>query len=350
MKTRLWFVDNLRIVLIALVVLHHTAAVYSGLDAWYYTETPTSDAAGLLLTLFLLVNQAWFMGAFFLVSGYFTPASYDRKGPRAFLRDRLTRLGIPLLFFYFVLNPILYRDWHGIGAGPLWFVIALLAFDGAYAAFRHATRNRPPTIKSRSPLSYRTVLAGIPVLALATWALRVVLPIGFWVPVIDFPTSAYLPQYAGFFAAGIVAYRRGWLLSTTARMGWTGVALAAGATLVFLPLALAGPLGLWTGGGTIASLCYALWDSTFAVGAALALVTLFRTRLNGQGRLRRYLTGNAFAVYVLHALVVTAVVLAVAGLHLPSLAKFALAAAVALPACFLLAGLVRRVPGVRRVL
>src|SRR5882757_694967 len=84
-STRLWFVDNLRVVLTSLVVLHHIATMYA-LPLWYYTEPPTSGTAALGLTVFLLVDQAWFMGAFFLLSGYFTPGSYDRKGPRAFLR------------------------------------------------------------------------------------------------------------------------------------------------------------------------------------------------------------------------------------------------------------------------
>ncbi|WP_426502070.1 acyltransferase family protein [Dactylosporangium sp. McL0621] len=196
---RLWFVDNLRVLLISLVVLHHVAGIYSGLDAWYYTEPPTSDAESLLLTLFMLVNQAWFMGAFFLLAGCFTPGSLDRKGPRAFLRDRLVRLGIPFVVFYFAVNPLLWRDWHGIGSGPLWFVLALLVLDTAYALLR------PAGPSQQRPLRYRTVLAFIAGLALATWALRIVVPIGFWVPVIDFPTSAYLPQYVSFFVAGTVA-------------------------------------------------------------------------------------------------------------------------------------------------
>ena len=39
-----------------------------------------ADAENLPLTLLTAVNQAFFMGFFFLVSGYFTPGSYDRKG------------------------------------------------------------------------------------------------------------------------------------------------------------------------------------------------------------------------------------------------------------------------------
>jgi surface polysaccharide O-acyltransferase-like enzyme len=358
---RVWFVDNLRVLLTSLVVLHHVAVTYSGLPLWYYTEKPTNGAVALGLTVFLLVNQAWFMGAFFLLSGHFTPGSYDRKGARAFLRDRLIRLGVPLVVFYFVLNPILYvGSYHGgspldfylhtIGTGPLWFVFALLVLDGSYAAFRLATRHRRPRERNSQPPTYPTVIGFVLALALVTYALRIAIPVGFWVPVIDFPTSDYLPQYVSFFVLGTVAYRRGWLSATTARMGRVGFALAVGATLVFLPLALAGGTDAWVGHGTLSSLCYALWDSTFAVGIVLALLTFFRRRLNTQGPLRRRLSGHVFTVYLIHAFVVTVAGYALRVLDLPTLAKFVLAALVVLPACFLLAGPVRRLPGVRRVL
>ncbi|GAA4927870.1 fucose 4-O-acetylase-like acetyltransferase [Nonomuraea thailandensis] len=358
---RLWFADNLRILLTSLVVLHHIAVMYSGLPLWYYVEPPTGAAAGAVLAIFVVVNQAWFMGAFFLLSGYFTPGSFDRKGPGAFLRDRLVRLGIPLVVFYFVLSPLLHAgSFPGgspletyldtIGTGPLWFVLALLVFDVCYAAFRVAVARRAPRERAARPPAFPMVLAFVAVLALATYALRIVLPSGTWVPGIDFPSSAYLPQYAAFFVAGAVAYRRGWFLTVTPRMGWAGFGLAAGASLVFLPLALAGGLEAWMGHGTLSSLFFALWDSAFAVGAVIALLAFFRRRLDGQGPLGRYLSAHAFTVYVIHAFVVTAAGLALGALAWPTPAKFALVAAVALPACFALAGPIRRLPGVRRVL
>ncbi|WP_326823110.1 acyltransferase family protein [Streptosporangium sp. NBC_01756] len=357
-RPRLWFVDNLRILLISLVVLHHTAATYSGIPAWYYTEKPTSGVVALGLTVFLLVNQAWFMGAFFLLSGYFTPGAYDRKGPRAFLRDRLIRLGVPLVVFYFLLNPILYAGFYGsgspldfylhtIGSGPLWFVLALLVLDGSYAALRLATRKRPARSRTPQPPTYPMVIGFVLVLALTTYVLRIAIPVGFTVPVIGFPSSAYLPQYVSFFVLGTVAYRRGWFHAITARMGRVGLGMAIGATLVFLPLALA---GRWEGHGTLSSLCYALWDSTFAVGIVLALLTCFRRRLDTQGPLRRYLSAHVFTVYVIHAFVVTAAGYALSVLDLPTLVKFAIAAVVVLPVCFTLAGPIRRLPGVRHVL
>jgi len=70
-KKRLFFVDNLRILLIGSIVFG----------------------------LFLAINQSFFMGFFFMISGYFTPGSYDGKGARRFFKDRLPRLGVHLLFY-----------------------------------------------------------------------------------------------------------------------------------------------------------------------------------------------------------------------------------------------------------
>jgi surface polysaccharide O-acyltransferase-like enzyme len=84
--------------------------------------------------------------------------------------------------------------------------------------------------------------------------------------------------------------------------------------------------------------------------SSLALLTLFRRKLNTQGSLRQYLSRNAFTVYVIHAFAVTAAGHALSSVDLPTMAKLAIATVVVLPACFLLAAPIRRLPGVRRVL
>ncbi|MDQ1250728.1 MAG: hypothetical protein QG597_5108 [Actinomycetota bacterium] len=372
-NVRLSFVDNLRTVLTCLVVLHHVAVTYSGLGTWYYTEKPTSAAVGLGLTVLLMVDQAWFMGAFFLLSGYFTPASYDRKGAHAFLRDRVIRLGIPLVVCCFVVSPVLLIGRYpegspldgylsAIGPGPLWFVLVLLALDVGYTLARRVTRRRPaqvaaatgvdevfPIVPPASP-AFRAVASLVAGLALVTYAWRIVVPIGFWVPVVGLPTAAYLPQYLGFFAVGTIAYRRGWLHAVTARMGAAGLGLVVGATLVLLPLSLAAGPAAMVGRGTLNSLCYALWDSSVAVGACLALLALFRSRFDGTGPLRHFLSQHTYAVYVSHAIVVTAVGHVLGDVAVPTLAKVGAAGLVALPACFAFAGLLRRLPSVRHVL
>jgi len=74
-SSRLFFADHLRAALVILVVLHHVAAVYGASIPWYYYIDPPADNvfAFLALLVFMLFNQAWFMGAFYLLAGHFTP-------------------------------------------------------------------------------------------------------------------------------------------------------------------------------------------------------------------------------------------------------------------------------------
>ena len=160
---RLVFADHLKVARIIQVVLHHLAVIYAANTSFYYMEPPHGDMAALLiLVIFQLLNQAYFMGFFFPLSGYFSPGSFDRKGLARFLKDRLPRLGIPLIVFMFVLNPLASTGiwfmpssltgvstpltWQQyptlIGAGPLWFVTMLLIFDFRYAVWRVTSRNR----------------------------------------------------------------------------------------------------------------------------------------------------------------------------------------------------------------
>ena len=163
--TRLFYVDNIRTALAIFVVLHHIALVYgASLEGYYYVEPPFAEPLAFkFLLLFTLMNQAWFMGAFFLFAGYFTPNSFERKGAGHFLQDRLLRLGLPIMIFYFLLSPLASigywlmpstltgitepLTWHSfwqaypdiIGLGPLWFVAMLLIFNFGYAIWQWLT-------------------------------------------------------------------------------------------------------------------------------------------------------------------------------------------------------------------
>ena len=90
--TRLDFIDNLRWVMIVLVVSMHAAVTYSHLGSWYFMEDPKP---GLALTAVFATYQtflqAFFMGLLFLIAGYFVPGAFDRKGFGKFLRK--TSLG-----------------------------------------------------------------------------------------------------------------------------------------------------------------------------------------------------------------------------------------------------------------
>jgi glucan biosynthesis protein C len=386
--SRLFFIDHLRASLVILVVLHHIALVYGGIPPFYYLEPPSPTnnlLASLVLFAFVLFNQAWFMGAFFLLAGYFTPGSFDRKGPGSFLKDRLLRLGIPLIIFIFVLSPISHLGLYAmpasqggittpltwqtfpysafLGLGPLWFVAMLLIFSFGYAGWRMLTRNRTSTSMSRSSVpSYLNIGIFILALALVSYLVRIIVPLGqpvsLFVYFLSFPTIAYLPQYLSFFVLGTIASRHDWFQTLPRSMGIGGFVAALVATILLFPVAF---ISLLTaienasqqlppfGYGTWQSAVYTLWDSIFAVGMCLALIPLFRRFFNGQGRLGRFLSQQSYSVYIIHVTIVVLIAIALKGISLEHLLKFGIVAVMVVPICFAAAFVVRKIPGVSRI-
>jgi glucan biosynthesis protein C len=382
---RLFFIDHLRAALAILVVLHHLALVYGGIPPFYYFEPPLNDPlAGLIALAFVLFNQAWFMGAFFLLAGYFTPGSYERKGSGSFLKDRLLRLGIPLILFTFVLSPIASigfflmpasltgittpLTWqtypHLIGLGPLWFIALLLVFNFGYAAWRRLTRNRTAPSMSESSLpSYLYIGIFILALALVSYLVRIIVPLGkevsLFVDFLSFPTIAYLPQYLSFFVLGTVASRHDWFRTLPRSMGVVGFVMAVAAAVVLFPIPFISLLTAIENGspqlppfgyGTWQSAVYTLWDSIFAVGMCLGLIPLFRRFFNGEGRFGRFLSQHSYTVYVIHIPIVVFLAYALRGIKLAALLKFGMAAVIGVPFCFAVAYVVRKIPGASRIL
>lgn len=67
----------------------HAADTYSPFGNWYFVERPPVTAIEtLVFGAWQMYLQSFFMGLLFFVAGCFVPASHDRKGSAAFLRDR----------------------------------------------------------------------------------------------------------------------------------------------------------------------------------------------------------------------------------------------------------------------
>src|SRR5713101_3793116 len=89
---RLLYIDNLRWVMIMLVVSMHAAVTYSHLGSWYYMQdTPVSVAETGIFATYQATLQSFFMGFLFFIAGYFVPGAYDKKGAAKFIRDRAFR-------------------------------------------------------------------------------------------------------------------------------------------------------------------------------------------------------------------------------------------------------------------
>lgn len=363
-----------------LVVLHHAALTYGNIPLWFYTE-PAQDPTGAALDLLVMINQTFFMGMFFLFAGYFVPGSTDRRGRRGFVRERLVRLGAPLLLFVLLVRPlVLVPGWprtqeflaaegmempfwlyHVVtfDPGPMWFVEVLLVFSLAYVVVRSfldrrgeratSTVEPPPRPEADRPLRWAGPLLVLTLgLVLVTFTWRYLFPAPYW-PVVGLPSPGYLPQYAMMFVLGVLAHRNNWCARLPDRALWWGVAVAV-SSLVLYPM-VGGLLGeAAQTPGSWQALAVLVPEMFLGAGVAVALLVFFRRFLNRGNRLSRYLADNAFAVYFLHPLVLVYLAAAFGGWDAMALAKFALLAVAAVPVCWALAGAVRALPGVKRVL
>ena len=381
--SRLPFIDNIRWVLIILVLSMHAAVTYSTVGSWYYRELPQPDKPELIVFVtYQLFLQSFFMGLLFFIAGYFVPGAYDRKGPARFLKDRAFRLGWPSLLYIFVLGPLteyyISRSWAGDspdrsflreyghyitqvefpgGSGPLWFCVALLIFCCAYTGWRMLAARKQGNNATGTPRPFpgtRVITIFILIIAAATFFVRIPWPNG---------TSfynmqlGYFSQYIAFFIAGTLAYRNSWLttLSAVAGRRWGFFARIGGLITWFALLigggALQGHVAELSGGWHWQSFGLSVWEAMVGTGLSIWILSLFRGKFNRQGRWASFFSDNAFAVYVFHPPILIAITLGMAGLPAPALLKFLLATALSVIVSFTICALVvRKTPILKRIL
>jgi len=373
MAQRDFYIDRLRSVMTVMVILHHTAITYGAPGGWFWTELkPSAAISSLLLTLFVTTNQAYFMGFFFMLAGYFTPASLERKGYWRFVCDRFLRLGLPLLTFGLLLGPLtaaivtvaegdgfwptfvaLWQRKQFIN-GPLWFAQALLIFSLVYCVWR-ATLGSPLAQSNRAakpvPAGQWWLLSALAV-GVAALAIRQFVPTGENIFGLQL---GYFASYIFLFAVGIAAWRYDWLRQLTwknARTGVIALGIAWPCLLVAVVVAhaLAGHVkSNFSGGLSWAAIFYALWEPFVAWGLIAVWLLVFRARMNQPSAFWEWLNRRAYAVYIIHPPVLVGIALLLHGWVAPALIKFGVVGVLASIATWLLADPLVRMPGVRSV-
>jgi hypothetical protein len=262
-RVRVAYLDNLKVLLVAVIIAAHGIAAYSDLEsAWPYQdvhEVQLGAVSNEALALVVLPAVLFVMGLFFLISGLVTPGSVERKGPRTFARDRLVRLGVPLAVWALVVWPgakwavyevggetssFWWRFVHSdpfLDTGPMWFVEVLLIYSLAYAAWRHwqgtraGAEDRPRPSTRSTPLTGRTLVAVAAAVSAGTVLVRLVFPL-----LSGQVGQSHLwqwPQFVAMFGLGIVAARRGWLAPVPDRIRRGCGYAALFGVLAFLTLA-----------------------------------------------------------------------------------------------------------------
>jgi glucan biosynthesis protein C len=372
--SRILFIDNIRWSMILLVLSMHACDTYSPFGNWYYVDR---QKAGLGTTIFFGAYQsflqAFFMAVLFFVAGYFSAAAYDRKGFSQFVRDRAVRLGLPTLLYMFVIGPLtqyfLSGTWGtgGFGhqwlvhledgewlseTGPMWFCAALLLFSIIYGLVR-LSGWRESRIELHDDLRGGAAIAiFIAVMAASTFLVRVVVRGD--ASVLNVHPGDF-PQYVLMFAAGAFGYRSNWMaeIPDPACVRWAVRALALAvplfAALVLFGGGLQGDTAPYAGGFNPVSAGKCLWEALVCVGMGLLILAAYRRYFDAQGPVARWLSDNAFGVYLIHPPILIGSAILLHTLPLNAIAKVLLLTAIAAIGSFMASALILRKSPLRAI-
>ncbi len=366
------YINHLKVLLTILVILHHAFITYGAPGGWYYQQKDTHMAALFPMTVFVATNQSFFMGFFFFLSALFIGPSYQKKGAGKFLADRLKRLGIPLVFYSFIFSPLLnymvavwgqgkrysliqylsgYDDW--IDFGVLWFVAALLLFNLIYLVLKSIPAFNFD-IKIGFP-SNKQLLIGAFCLGLFTFLTRLVFPTGWSLKPLGFQLG-HFPQYILLFVMGIVASKNKWLDGLNLKQGRTMMRIAIFMVTVVLPAMFVASLITKTpgqefnGGWNPFVFSYSIWEQMTGIMIMTALLCIAKFKWNTPSAFLSNLSANAFAVYIFHPVVLIFLALLLQSWAVDPVVKLLVVAPSAVVLSFLLASLIRKIPGVSSII
>lgn len=336
-SARLHALDAVRAFALLLgVVLHATMSFFPGPRIWLVDDNQSS----VMLSGAFFVIHMLRMLTFFLLAGFVARLGFGKLGAAAFFRDRLRRIGLPLLLFW----PILFAALMA-AAGMLRYAVdnlSLASFPLMHLWFLYLLG-----------LFYLALALVHPVLARLGWLARCLLqpwavallaaPLcaalylhPYWVMWFGIPTpdQGWLPNLPALLGYGL-AFAFGWLaqgqadaLAIWERRWGFHLLVACACTAFCMVQAGAAPLLMPAPQGPL-KLAYA---ASYSLGAwcwALALIGMALRFLSAYGRARRYLADASYWIYLVHLPLVVALQGLVAGLALPWALKFLLILAAA---------------------
>jgi hypothetical protein len=326
---RLWFLDWVRVSAFAVLIPYHVGMFYSSWD-WLVK----SSYAGPAVEPLLLFTAPWRLPLLFFVSGAASRFLRDRTTGGDFVRSRLLRLGLPLVFGTLVLcAPMEYVEGRNVGAlAPgflqflprywthdpglrfgldwehLWFVAYVLVYGILVAPLHQSVVRLTQTPAVERLLGMRWVVALGPMLVTAIFycALRGYFPITNNL-VRDWSNHAvYLP----FFLLGFAAVRSTRFWDAVESLRWPALVTTALFYVVLLWANTQYDMDLLLRFATRFARCVYSW-------AAIAMVLGFARRwLNRPSPTIAWLNRGVFCFYIVHQPVIVVVGATIAPLRI----------------------------------
>jgi surface polysaccharide O-acyltransferase-like enzyme len=339
--TRMFFLDNLRTVMIFFVVLLHSALVYekSGFPKpwWVVYEGSGSDFPGILF----FIMDICVMFIIFFISGYLVPKSIKNKSTGDFVLSKVKRLLVPWALAALIFVPVykyifLYsrqlpqQEWTtyfhftngGFGMGWLWFLPVLFLFDILYLFLNkleieikniNLTQGIFLFFLASVVYSFTIELAGI-----SGWTKT-------WV--VDFQNERLLPYFA-MFLLGALAYQSELFSRKTESK--TMYYVVNGISWLPILLYLAFFLYPYLSGGkyiiskTPHMFIKWVWFYLSLLSMLYIFVKSFQLYLNRQGKVGEILNSSSYHVYIVHMAVLGILAVCLLRLNLHPMLKFLL--------------------------
>jgi glucan biosynthesis protein C len=350
-SARLAFMDNLRYLMVVLVIVYHAVAAYAVVAPHWTVHDTTMFTADIIRELF----DVFMMPILFFVAGYFALTSLEKKGVGAFLKDKVRRILIPWALAVFIVAPLALYDqavkpiqpfwrywlWY-LGqfeirlrytqtpVGPTtqmiyWFLSLLFAFFLIFALVYEAVRKwqgkgiQPPAHKIESGNSILIALVTFGLLmSLAYFVLLLLVPDSSWFTLymfLEFQVTRLVP-YAGAFAFGIYAQSHGWF-SDGKPLGSLSLWVAASVVLAVTYLAFGQPVFVDTAGTAALStgylLAFALLRSFLLLSLLVVFVSFGLRYWNYANKLDQQLAATSYNIYLVHFFIVIALQMAFLG-------------------------------------
>lgn len=368
------YLDQIKAVIVALVIALHVPMAFGDMS-WIGVRIPVEGLVGPFFTGFFgwygYAINSFIMPMMFLISGYFVPRSVHKKGILQYLQGRLQRLGIPLMTGMLLVNnssiwlarqspgsPFAGQAFNDLPFNTvfvLWFLVVLLAFDLLYCSWvwlrgnRYAVDTTVPIPAMRSWL--------ISAIALGILEVVMAMQTNLWSALSRSPLNALAIQgphvftYAFLFFLGCKASFHQWFerLDTYLVMKWIRLSLFLLLSVLGLSMALSFNANLIDKPAKIVLLVYFLYPF-IGWGVMSYLIMWFQRNGDRFGKWLAIAGINSYGAYIIHSLVLVVVLMAVGFIGINPWLIAMISTLFSILISFGLAGQLRRVPAVAKIL
>ena len=373
-KKRVLFFDQIKALMIALVIAVHVPMAFGGIS-WMGVRIPMEGVSDPLFNtayrFFGYICQTFFMYMLFLISGYFVPPSVHKKGVVRYLQDRLLRIGVPFLVGLLLINnssmllgrlspasPLAGLSWNAMPfnrVAVLWFLVLLFVFDLLYCSWvalrgdRFSVDTSVPVPQLRSWLISAFLLAILEV-AMST---RTEL----WATLMNSPLDGFGFQgrhiftYSFMFFLGCKASSHHWLerLDSHLVVRWFRFSIASALCLLTILLVVTINGSLSTEAGKLAYLG-AFFYTFIGWGVIGYLLLWFQRNEDRCGSWLAIAGVDSYGAYVLHPLVLVLVLEAIGFIGLNHWLIAVAATVLGIVISFGIVHQLRRIPSVARII